>query len=171
MTAKSNTPNATRKAPRRLAMAAILGFLAPAGRGRGGQNAGAEGGQQEPQEVVVERTVIVKEDADANAVSGGSGDSGGGADDGQAGDRDGVYAVGDGGEVEFAREGNSLRLVEARPNPGWEPIVTDRGPEDISVEFRKGNVEWQFDAEIEDGGVLVVDPADRDVEGPEGFDD
>lgn len=175
MTAKFNTRNVARKTLRRLAMAATLAFVAAGLSACGSAGSGEQGagnGQEEPRKVVVERTVIVKEEAGANAAANTKSGGGSSATGEQTEERDGTYAVGDGGEVEFERTDQGLRLVEARPNPGWTTEINDRGPEDIDVEFRRDNVEWQFDAEIDDGGILLVDPADRDmVDRDDNYDD
>lgn len=69
--------------------------------------------------------------------------------------RDGVWTVGDAGEVEFASENGSLSLVEARPASGWTERVEEQGPEEIEVDFFRDNLRYQFTAEIDDGQLEV----------------
>lgn len=141
------------------------------GEASGGGDGGGEG-DSEGRVTVVERTVIVREydnaDDTADAPSGSRGNneqasSNGESNNSGGGARDGMYAVGEGGEVEFERTDNGLRLVEARANPGWSTEINDRGPGEIEVGFRRGSVEWHFEAELDDG-VLRVEPADGDTD-------
>lgn len=77
--------------------------------------------------------------------------------------RDGIWAVGPAGEVEFAVAGpNRLELVEVRPTQGWE--ITDRSvePDEIEIDFARGPVEIEIEIEIE-GGVLEVE-IDQDID-------
>lgn len=80
------------------------------------------------------------------------------------GARDGVYEVGNAGEVEFTNEGGRLTLVDARANEGWNVVIDEEDADEIEVDFTRENVRWDFDAEIDDGR-LDVD-IQQDITGP-----
>lgn len=70
--------------------------------------------------------------------------------------RDGVWEVGDAGEVEFRFDNGALALVGTRANSGWEVDIDQQDDDDIEVDFGRDNVEWDFDVEAE-GSVLRVE--------------
>ena len=70
--------------------------------------------------------------------------------------RDGVWEVGDAGEVEFRFENGSLALDSVRPNPGRNVEVAEEAPDEIEVGFARDNAEWKFEVEAE-GNVLRVE--------------
>lgn len=76
----------------------------------------------------------------------------------------GTYQVGDAGEVEFQSGAEGLVLVDARANEGWDVVVDEQDAEEIEVEFTRGNVEWDFDAELDDGELDVE--IDQEITGP-----
>jgi len=67
----------------------------------------------------------------------------------------GVYRIGDAGEVEFGLENGRLALVEARPNEGWDARVSEEADDELEADFVRGNVEWHFEAELDDGEIPV----------------
>ena len=67
----------------------------------------------------------------------------------------GTWTVGDAGEVEFGVENGALSLVEVRPSPGWTERLEERGSDEIEVDFFRDNVEWQFTADTDAGGLDV----------------
>jgi hypothetical protein len=79
-------------------------------------------------------------------------DSSKGTGGGAAGGK--VYQVGDAGEVELGVENGRPVLMEAWPNAGWNANVTREGNE-LKVHFRRGEAEWEFEAEPEHGGIKV----------------
>ena len=76
----------------------------------------------------------------------------------------GIYGVGDAGEVEFGLENGRLILVENRPNEGWDARVGEESDDEIEIDFVRGNVEWQFEAELDDDEVQVE--IDQRISGP-----
>jgi len=45
--------------------------------------------------------------------------------------------------VTVACQGSAIRLVGASPNPGYQMIVNDSGPEQVDVSFTNGNGDRQ----------------------------
>ncbi len=79
--------------------------------------------------------------------------------------RDGVWAVGDAGEVEFSFENGALELIDARPNEGWSVEIDEQSPDEIEVDFESGNVEWEMEIEVEGNQAEIeidqdIDPAE-----------
>jgi hypothetical protein len=69
---------------------------------------------------------------------------------------DGVYEVGEAGEVEFEHNGDQLVLIEVRPGDGWEHTVDEsRHDNEIEVDLRRDGDEAEFEAEIDDGRLEV----------------
>ncbi len=77
---------------------------------------------------------------------------------------DGVYQLGDAGEVEFAREGERLTLTEVRPNEGWNVNTSEEDADEIEIDLDRGNVQWEFEAELDDGETEVH--VDQKITGP-----
>lgn len=73
-----------------------------------------------------------------------------------------VYEVGPAGEVEISVESDSLTLVEARPNEGWSIDEIEEEDDEIEVDFVRGNEEWEFEAELENGQVDIEIDSDTD---------
>lgn len=69
--------------------------------------------------------------------------------------QDGTWPVGDAGEVEFEAGGDSLDLVDARPESGWEVSVDERDDDEIKVDFVRDNVRWEFEVETDDGQLEI----------------
>lgn len=103
---------------------------------------------------------------DSASSGSGSGDSGSGdsgsSSSGSSSSGNEVYEVGNAGEVEFRFADGRLELIEVRPNEGWNYEIDEDGPEEIDVDFRRGNEEWEFEAEVEDGQLQIE--IDRDIE-------
>ena len=70
--------------------------------------------------------------------------------------RDGVWEVGDAGEIEFRFEDGALSLIGTRANSGWEVEIDEQEADEIEVDFGRENIEWDFDVEAE-GNVLRVE--------------
>jgi len=81
-------------------------------------------------------------------------------DDGEPG----TYTVGEAGTVEFALQGGALALVEVLPNEGWTSEVDEASDDDIEVDFRRENVTYDFDVELDDGTIDI--DLDFEIEGP-----
>lgn len=78
---------------------------------------------------------------------------------------DGVWAVGEAGTVEFALSDGGLELIEVVTAEGWSSSVDESSPDEIEVDFRRGNLDHQIEIEYEDGILeieidLDIDPAD-----------
>jgi hypothetical protein len=73
-----------------------------------------------------------------------------------------VYQVGDAGEVELRVDNGRLVLVEARPNEGWRVEDIEEEADEVDLDFVRGNVEWEFEAELEDGELQVETERDTD---------
>lgn len=77
-----------------------------------------------------------------------------------------VYPAGDAGEVELSVEGRQVRLVEIRPNDGWDYRDVDSDDDEIEIDFLQQGREIDFDAELTSTGVRVevcdtrIDPQD-----------
>ena len=81
--------------------------------------------------------------------------------------RDGVWAVGPAGEVEFRVTGSdTLELVDVRVNDGWEITGQESDSDSIDVDYRQGPVDYQIEVEIDDG-VLEIE-IDQDIDPAEG---
>lgn len=89
-----------------------------------------------------------------DAPSSGTG-SGGSADGAVDGIRDGVWQVGEAGEVEFAAKDGTLSLTEVRPADGWQQRVADEKADEIEVHFTKGDQEWKFEVESDSNGLQI----------------
>ncbi|MGJ7442054.1 hypothetical protein [Aquipuribacter sp. MA13-6] len=76
--------------------------------------------------------------------------------------RDGVWQVGDAGEVEFAVVDGALELVDVRPAEGWQVTDQQAAPDEIEVDLRQGAVEYEVEIEIE-AGLLEIE-IDQDVD-------
>ncbi len=77
----------------------------------------------------------------------------------------GHYDVGEAGSVEIAVEDGKLKLVEISTNPGWSMEVDEQEDTEIEVEFRRGALEWQFEAELNERGDLEIE-IEMEIEGP-----
>lgn len=76
--------------------------------------------------------------------------------------RDGVWAIGPAGEVEFRVTGaDSLELINVQANDGWDITEQDVDSDSIEVDFRRGPVSFDFQVEMDDG-VLEIE-IDQDI--------
>lgn len=91
-------------------------------------------------------------------------DDNGAQDDnpGASGASTNIYEVGDAGEVELAVENRRLVLVEARPNQGWSTREVEQESDEVELDFVRGNVKWEFEAELENGEIQVETERDTD---------
>jgi hypothetical protein len=69
---------------------------------------------------------------------------------------DGRWAVGDAGTVEFRVTDAGLELVEVVAASGWSATVDEDSFDEIEVEFRRGDQEYEIEVEYDDG-VLEVE--------------
>ena len=77
--------------------------------------------------------------------------------------RDGVWAIGPAGEVEFRVTGpNSLELIAAVANDGWDITEQEVESDSIEVDFRRDNVTFEFEVEMSNG-VLEIE-IDQDID-------
>ncbi len=75
----------------------------------------------------------------------------------------GLYTVGAAGVVEFALDGGALQLLDATANDGWDVVIDEETATDIEVQFRRGNVEWEFDVDLGEGVIEIE--IDFEIEG------
>ncbi len=69
---------------------------------------------------------------------------------------DGVYDLGDAGELVMERDGETLRLVEVRVADGWRYEEDDVDDDDeVEVTFRSDGREIEFEADVDDGWLDV----------------
>lgn len=66
------------------------------------------------------------------------------------------------GEVELRVEDGRLVLVDIRPNQGWRIEDREEEADEAEVDFVRGNVEWEFEAELENGEIQVETERDTD---------
>ena len=76
--------------------------------------------------------------------------------------RRGTWVVGDAGEIDVDVTPGGLVLVDVRAAPGWQTSVVEEAPDEAEVDFRRGNVEWKFEIEWENG-VLEIE-IDQDID-------
>lgn len=69
--------------------------------------------------------------------------------------RDGVWQIGDAGEVEFAFSNGDLSLTGVRPAEGWHHRVSDDDADELQVNFTRGTTEWKFEVEIDDSTMEI----------------
>lgn len=81
--------------------------------------------------------------------------------------RDGVWAIGPAGEVEFRVTGpDSLELINVQANDGWDITEQEVDSDSIEVDFRRGPVSFDFEVEMDDG-VLEIE-IDQDIDPAQG---
>ena len=81
--------------------------------------------------------------------------------------RDGVWAVGPAGQVEFRITGShTLELVDIRPTDGWAISDQEVSSDEIDVDLRRGPVTYEIQIEIE-AGVLEIE-IDQDIDPAQG---
>lgn len=81
--------------------------------------------------------------------------------------RDGVWAVGPAGQVEFRITGShTLELVDIRPTDGWAISDQEVSSGEIDVALRRGPVTYEIQIEIE-AGVLEI-KIDQDIDPAQG---
>jgi len=124
-----------------LALTTMIASLSACGSTDGGQGEEHEerGSPNTPQQQGVQPPADGGQEAEA-------------AGGGDAGSK--IYRVGDADEVELRAQNGRPVLVVARPNAGWSANVSREGNE-VKVRFRRGEAEWEFEAEPEHGGIEV----------------
>ena len=76
----------------------------------------------------------------------------------------GSWPVGDAGTVTFAITDAALVLEDVAAADGWRADVDERSPDQIEVDFRRDNIEWEIEIELEDGGTILEIEIDQDIE-------
>lgn len=103
------------------------------------------------------------EDADASA----SGDAGSTSPNGDVVDLTeavpGTWPVGDAGTVTFSIVDGALMLDDVTASDGWMMAIDDQDPDEIEVDFARGNVEWEIEIELEDAGRILEIEIDQDI--------
>lgn len=75
---------------------------------------------------------------------------------------DGVYAVADAGTVTMIREGDEVTLDDVRALEGWEAETVADSDREVEVEFRGEDTEIDFEAEFDEGRLIIEICADDD---------
>lgn len=75
----------------------------------------------------------------------------------------GTWPVGDAGTVTFSIADGSLVLDDVGTADGWTSDVDEQDPDEIEVDFRQGNVTWQIEIELEEGGSILEIEIDQDI--------
>jgi hypothetical protein len=68
---------------------------------------------------------------------------------------DGVYAVGDAGEIQVESDGSTVRVLEVRPAEGWTFSEDDQDDDEVEVTFRRDDRAIDFEAELDDGRLHI----------------
>lgn len=76
----------------------------------------------------------------------------------------GSYMVGDAAEVGFSSEGGTLTLDNVDARDGWRVTEQDESSDEIELEFARGNLTAEFEAELSDGQINLE--TSRKVSGP-----
>jgi hypothetical protein len=77
----------------------------------------------------------------------------------------GTWPVGDAGTVTFSIVDGALVLDDVRAADGWAADIDTQDPDEIEVDFRRDNVEWEIEIELEQGGTMLEVEIDQDIEG------
>ncbi|TFV52508.1 hypothetical protein E4P43_05815 [Blastococcus sp. TF02A-35] len=59
----------------------------------------------------------------------------------------------------LTRQGNAITLVQARSDEGWS-VSTSSDEDEADVEFRRGEEDVDFEADLEDDGRLELEVCD-----------
>jgi hypothetical protein len=76
----------------------------------------------------------------------------------------GTWPVGDAGTVTFAIVDGALVLEDVAAADGWRADIDEQDPDEIEVDFRRGDVEWEIEIELENGGTILEIEIDQDIE-------
>ena len=76
----------------------------------------------------------------------------------------GTWPVGDAGTVAFSIVDGALVLDDVTANDGWVMAIDEQDPDEIEVDFSRGNVEWEIEIELEDDGRTLEIEIDQDIE-------
>ena len=76
----------------------------------------------------------------------------------------GTWPIGDAGTVTFSLVDGALTLDEVVANDGWQTNVDKEDRDEIEVDLRGEDVEWQFEAELEDQGSRLKIQIDQDID-------
>lgn len=81
-----------------------------------------------------------------------------------------TYAVNGAGTVTISFDGIALALLEVNAAEGWDFEIDHAAGDEVEVEFRMGTTEARFEAEVDDGEV-VVEIGTHEDEGDDESDD
>jgi hypothetical protein len=79
----------------------------------------------------------------------------------------GTWQVGEAGTVTFDVADGALVLEDVSENDGWSVTDIDESPDEIEVDFRRGDVEIEIEIELESGGTILEVEIDTDIEDAE----
>lgn len=70
---------------------------------------------------------------------------------------DGTWQVGEARSVSFHVEDGALRPDGVATNPGWTMEIDAGGGRSVDVGFRRGDMTWDFEAELAGSGRLAIE--------------
>lgn len=76
----------------------------------------------------------------------------------------GTWPIGEAGTVTFSLTDGALTLDEVVANDGWQTNVDKEDRDEIEVDFRGDDVEWQFEAELENQGSRLKIQINQDID-------
>ncbi|MCC5947137.1 MAG: hypothetical protein JJT89_01665 [Nitriliruptoraceae bacterium] len=79
----------------------------------------------------------------------------------------GTWPVGDAGTVTFSIIDGALVLDDVTAEDGWSVDIDEQDADEIEVDFRRGDVEWEIEIELEDGGTILEIEIGQDIENAE----
>jgi hypothetical protein len=76
----------------------------------------------------------------------------------------GAWPVGDAGTVTFSIVDGALVLDDVAANDGWQADIDEQDADEIEVDFRRDDMAWEIEIELEDDGDTLAIEIDQDVE-------
>lgn len=76
----------------------------------------------------------------------------------------GTWPVGDAGTVTFSLADGDLVLDDVTTNDGWSSDIDGQDPDEIGVDYTRGDVSWEIDIELEDDSRILEIEIDQDIE-------
>jgi hypothetical protein len=76
----------------------------------------------------------------------------------------GTWPVGDAGTVTFAIVDGALVLEDVTAADGWQADIDEQDPDEIEVDFRRGDTEWRIEIELKDGATTLEIEIDQHIE-------
>lgn len=76
----------------------------------------------------------------------------------------GTWPVGAAGTVTFSIVDGELVLDDVTPADGWREEIDAQDADEIEVDLRRDDVEWEIEIELEDGGTILEIEIRQDIE-------